>query len=58
MSVNSYVFNSATAGYTVLVTETGVEPLQLVARTGTSTFLLGGSRIASIDQASMRSMIV
>lgn len=44
MSMNSYVFNSATAGYTVLVTETGVEPLQLVARTGTSTFLLGGSR--------------
>ena len=60
MSVNSYVFNPATAGYTVLVTETGVEPLQLVARTGTSTFLLGGSRarIASIDHASMRSMIV
>ena len=43
MSVNSYVFNAAAAGYTVLVTETGVEPLQLVARTGTSTFLLGGS---------------
>jgi hypothetical protein len=44
VSVNSYIFNSAAAGHTVLVTETGVEPLQLVARTGTSTFLLGGSR--------------
>lgn len=44
MSVNPYVFNSAAAGHTVLVAETGVEPLQLVARTGTSTFLLGGSR--------------
>lgn len=44
MSVNSYVLNSAVAGYTVLVAETGVEPMQLVARTGTSTFLLGGSR--------------
>lgn len=44
MSVNTYALNSAAAGYTVLVAETGVEPLQLVARTGTSTFLLGGSR--------------
>jgi putative redox protein len=44
MSVNSYVYSSAAAGYAVLVAETGVEPLQLVARSGTSTFLLGGSR--------------
>jgi putative redox protein len=42
--MNSFAFTSAANGNTVLVTETGVEPLQLVGRTGTSTFLAGGSR--------------
>jgi putative redox protein len=42
--MDAFAFASAAAGNTVLVTETGVEPLQLVGRTGTSTFLAAGSR--------------
>ncbi len=42
MSMNA--FDAAIAGESVLVTETGMEPLQLLGRVGSSTFVIAGSR--------------
>ena len=39
----SSLFTSAASGQTVLVSETGVERLQLIARSGPSVFALGGA---------------
>lgn len=44
--MSSTVFENAAKGGSVLVSETGVERLQLVGRVGPSTFLMGGSRDA------------
>jgi putative redox protein len=41
--MSSPLFASAAAGKSVLVSETGVERLQFVVRTGTSVFPVGGS---------------
>lgn len=42
--MSSIAFTNAAEGHGVLISETGVERLQLVARAGASTFLLGGNR--------------
>ena len=42
--MGSSPFDSAVAGKCVLVTETGMEPLQLLGRVGSTSFVIAGSR--------------
>lgn len=42
--MRSSPFDSAVAGKTVLITETRMEPLQLLARVGSTSFVIAGSR--------------
>jgi uncharacterized OsmC-like protein len=42
--MGSNPFDSAVAGKCVLVTETGMEPLQLLGRVGSTSFVIAGSR--------------
>jgi len=37
-------FDSAVAGKSVLITETRMEPLQLLGRVGSTSFVIAGSR--------------
>ena len=43
--MGSSPFDSAVAGKSVLVTETGMEPLQLLGRVGSTCFVIAGSRL-------------
>lgn len=42
--MDSTLFDFAVAGQCVLVTETGMEPLQLLGRVGNTSFVIAGSR--------------
>jgi putative redox protein len=42
--MRSRPFDSAVAGNCVLITETGMEPLQLLGRVGSTSFVVAGSR--------------
>jgi uncharacterized OsmC-like protein len=42
--MRSSAFDSAVAGKTVLITETRMEPLQLLGRVGSTSFVIAGSR--------------
>ena len=42
--MRSSPFDSAVAGKSVLITETGMEPLQLLGRVGSTSFVIAGSR--------------
>jgi putative redox protein len=42
--MRSSPFDSALAGHSVLVTETGMEPLQLLGRVGSTSFVIADSR--------------
>src|SRR5580692_9729403 len=44
LTMHSSPFDSATAGKSVLVTETCMEPLQLLGRVGSTSFVIAGSR--------------
>ena len=48
--MSSSLFASAAAGESVLVSETGVERLQFVVRTGTSVLPVGGSASNKCDE--------
>jgi putative redox protein len=44
LTMRSRPFDSAVAGNSVLITETGMEPLQLLGRVGSTSFIIAGSR--------------